>query len=175
MRLEALQSFTLVGGTNMSLRFGHRVSEDLDIFANEPFDSEDIVRPLLEVFSGEITIVDQRAHTLLAYIHTIKVDIVLHRYPYLEPFETFNGVRMASVPDIVAMKLNAITRRSTKKDFFDISTWTELIDKIHFGFLRQSFVIFFNRSAAMLSKNALTCHKIPAFILSINSVQVLRK
>lgn len=43
----------------------------------------------------------------------------------LQPVETVEGIRMASVPDIVAMKLNAITRRSTKKDFFDIF---ELLD-----------------------------------------------
>ncbi len=125
MEVEALKPFALVGGTNLSLRFGHRISEDLDIFANEAYESEDIVRPLLDLFPEEINVVEHRAHTLLLYIRTVKIDIVLHRYPYLQPIETVEGIRLASVPDIVAMKLNAITRRSTKKDFFDIS---ELLD-----------------------------------------------
>jgi hypothetical protein len=46
--------------------------------------------------------------------------LVGSRYPYLQPIETVEGIRLASVPDIIAMKLNAITRRSTKKDFFCI-------------------------------------------------------
>jgi len=125
MGVKALKPFALVGGTNLSLRFGHRISEDLDIFANEAYESDEIARPLLDLFPGEISIVEQRTHTLLMYIQTVKVDIVLHRYPYLLPIETVEGIRMASVPDIVAMKLNAITRRSTKKDFFDIA---ELLD-----------------------------------------------
>lgn len=125
MELEALKHFALVGGTNLSLRFGHRISDDLDIFANDAYESDDIVRPLLDLFPGEINIVEQRAHTLLLYIQTVKVDIVLHRYPYLQPIETVEGIRLASVPDIIAMKLNAITRRSTKKDFYDIA---ELLD-----------------------------------------------
>jgi len=142
MKVEALKPFALVGGTNLSLRFGHRISEDLDIFANEAYESEDIARPLLDMFPGEITIVEQRTHTLLVYIRTIKVDIVLHRYPYLQPIETVEGIRLASVPDIIAMKLNAITRRSTKKDFFDIA---ELLD--HYS-LQEMLQFFTEKYAA---------------------------
>ncbi|HRI61921.1 MAG TPA: nucleotidyl transferase AbiEii/AbiGii toxin family protein, partial [Saprospiraceae bacterium] len=88
MQMEALKTFALVGGTNLSLRLGHRISEDLDIFANEPYESDLIAQPLRDLFSGEITIVDQRIHTILAYIRSVKVDIVLHRYPYIQPVET---------------------------------------------------------------------------------------
>ena len=94
------------------------------------------------MFPGEITIVEQRTHTLLVYIRTIKVDIVLHRYPYLQPIETVEGIRLASVPDIIAMKLNAITRRSTKKDFFDIA---ELLD--HYS-LQEMLQFFTEKYAA---------------------------
>ena len=61
------------------------------------------------------------APATLELLNKLKVDIVLHRYPYLQKVETIEGIRLASVPDIIAMKLNAITRRSTKKDFFDIA------------------------------------------------------
>lgn len=142
MKVDALKPFALVGGTNLSLRFGHRISEDLDIFANEPYDSDEISRPLLNLYPGEINIVEQRAHTLLAYIRLVKVDIVLHRYPYLQPIEIIDGIRLASVPDIIAMKLNAITRRSTKKDFFDIA---ELLD--HYS-LQEMLQFFTDKYAA---------------------------
>jgi predicted nucleotidyltransferase component of viral defense system len=142
MKVETLKPFALVGGTNLSLRFGHRISEDLDLFANEAYESEDITRSLLDLFPGEITIVEQRTHTLLMYIQTVKVDIVLHRYPYLQPIETVEGIRLASVPDIIAMKLNAITRRSTKKDFFDIA---ELLE--HYS-LQEMLQFFTDKYAA---------------------------
>lgn len=136
MEVEALKPFALVGGTNLSLRLGHRISEDLDIFSNEPYESDLIAMPLRELFPGNITIVEQRAHTLLAYINSVKVDIVLHRYPYLQPLEIFDGIRFVSIPDIVAMKLSAITRRAAKKDFFDIA---ELLDHYSLDEMLQFF------------------------------------
>lgn len=136
MQMEVLKNFALVGGTNLSLRLGHRISEDLDIFANEPYDSEDVIKPLHDLFSGEITIAERRIHTILAYIRTVKVDIVLHRYQYLHPVETIDGIRFVSIPDVVAMKLNAITRRGAKKDFFDIA---ELLDRYTLAEMLQFF------------------------------------
>lgn len=136
MQVEALQSFALVGGTNLSLRLGHRISEDLDIFAIAPYDSEDIAQPLRTLYSDEMNLVDKRKHTLLAYIRTVKVDIVLHPYPYLQPVESIDGIRFASIPDIVAMKLNAITRRGAKKDYFDIA---ELLDHYSLETMLQFF------------------------------------
>lgn len=38
MARPELTQFALVGGTNLSLRFGHRRSIDLDLFTSEPFD-----------------------------------------------------------------------------------------------------------------------------------------
>jgi len=125
MQMEVLKPFALVGGTNLSLRLGHRISEDLDIFAIEAYESEAIIQPLTALFPSEINIIEQRAHTVLAYVRGVKVDFVLHRYPYLQPVEILDGIRFASVPDIVAMKLNAITRRGAKKDYFDLA---ELLD-----------------------------------------------
>ena len=36
--LEELSSFALGGGTNLALRYGHRLSVDLDFFTNKEFD-----------------------------------------------------------------------------------------------------------------------------------------
>lgn len=38
MVLPALQVFSLVGGTALALRYGHRDSVDLDLFYHEKFD-----------------------------------------------------------------------------------------------------------------------------------------
>jgi len=39
MEIPSLQPFSLVGGTALSLRYGHRSSVDLDLFYHEKFDS----------------------------------------------------------------------------------------------------------------------------------------
>lgn len=38
MVLESLRPFSLVGGTALALRYGHRSSVDLDLFYHEKFD-----------------------------------------------------------------------------------------------------------------------------------------
>ena len=44
-----------------------------------------------------------------------------HRYPYLNPPVTLNGIHMLSVEDLIAMKLNAISISGQRsKDFIDI-------------------------------------------------------
>lgn len=38
--------FSLAGGTSVALRFGHRLSVDLDFFTTEAFDAESLLRHL---------------------------------------------------------------------------------------------------------------------------------
>jgi hypothetical protein len=46
MAIPDLQEFYLVGGTALSLMYGHRISDDLDIFTNKTFDNEYVLRTL---------------------------------------------------------------------------------------------------------------------------------
>ena len=50
MRLKALHPFSLVGGTALSLRYGHRTSVDIELFYHEKFDYEPIVKALKKEF-----------------------------------------------------------------------------------------------------------------------------
>jgi len=50
----------------------------------------------------------------------VKVDFLAHKYPLLFPVEKFDNIDFLSVPDVAAMKLNAIIGRGSKKDFYDI-------------------------------------------------------
>lgn len=45
-----------------------------------------------------------------------------HDYPLLAQPEVLEGIRMLSVLDVAAMKLNAIVNRGAKKDFYDLHT-----------------------------------------------------
>ncbi|MEP6556830.1 MAG: nucleotidyl transferase AbiEii/AbiGii toxin family protein [Ferruginibacter sp.] len=42
MQLPALSNFDLVGGTALSLKYGHRKSIDLDLFTTAPFENETV-------------------------------------------------------------------------------------------------------------------------------------
>jgi predicted nucleotidyltransferase component of viral defense system len=129
MEAPVLRSFALVGGTNLSLRFGHRRSIDLDLFTNAPFNPEGVYNHLVGKYQN-IVLASQSESMLFMYINDVKTDLVLLPYPYLEPVEELEGIRLASVPDIVAMKLSAIARRGVKKDFWDIA---ELLDVYSIG------------------------------------------
>ena len=50
MKLPALQNSSLVGGTALSLRFGHRTSVDLDLFYHEKFEIDIIEDALRKEF-----------------------------------------------------------------------------------------------------------------------------
>ncbi len=116
---EALQQFTLVGGTALALQIGHRKSVDLDMFSHEDFRSEDILQHLLEEGYAANVRFSQR-QTLIVEIEGIKIDFIRFRYPFAEQIIVNEGIRLASILDIACMKLDAITGRGRKKDFCDL-------------------------------------------------------
>jgi len=115
----ATEDFALVGGTSLALRFGHRMSVDLDFFRPEIFDHKIIAASLAEDFTT-LQITNDNSIGMMAFIEDVKVDLVTYSYPLLQPFETIEGVRMMSLPDVAAMKLGAISNRGAKKDFYDL-------------------------------------------------------
>ena len=115
---EYLQNFALVGGTNLALRFGHRSSIDLDMFSTQVFDSLG-VNDLLQI-DFNYSYRSNNKYMLFCFINEIKVDWVYHPFELLQPIETLEGIRFFSVDDVSAMKLFAVTKRGSKKDFFDI-------------------------------------------------------
>jgi hypothetical protein len=124
LAMPQLSKFALVGGTNLSLRLGHRLSIDLDLFTSEPFDTERLANDILARFPNA-EVASKSDIMLFMYVNDVKVDMVALPYPYIEPIEDYDGIRLASLPDIIAMKLSAIARRGVKKDFWDVA---ELLD-----------------------------------------------
>ena len=57
---------------------------------------------------------------LFCNIGTVKSDIIYHPFQLLAPVETIDSIRMLSIEDVAAMKLFAICKRGTKKDFYDL-------------------------------------------------------
>jgi hypothetical protein len=116
---DYLKGFNLVGGTALALYWGHRKSIDIDLFSNFDFDAEKVIDFIQQDYSLQIF---QSSHnTIKGSIDNINVDIIGHKYPLLnEPLDT-DGIRLISEPDIIAMKLNAISVSGQRsKDFIDI-------------------------------------------------------
>jgi hypothetical protein len=109
----------MVGGTALALYLGHRKSIDIDLFSNFNFDAADLLEKIHQDFSYQLFITS--TNTLKGCIGNINVDILAHRYQLLAEPEEINGVMLLSLPDIIAMKLNAIsTSGQRSKDFIDI-------------------------------------------------------
>lgn len=118
MQKEYLNSFVLVGGTALALQLGNRESTDLDLFSNIDFASNELLTSLLNDY--QIVVNNQLSQTLITTINYVKVDFIKFHYPFIRPFLVIENIRMASLEDIVAMKLDAITGRGSKKDFYDL-------------------------------------------------------
>jgi predicted nucleotidyltransferase component of viral defense system len=121
MMMHSLKEFSLVGGTALSLRYGHRSSVDLDLFLHKKFDFKSIENELKNAFGNDFNY--ESGHKkigIFCYIQKIKVDIVYFPHPTIEKIEEVNNIRMYSSADISAMKIQAILGRAKKKDFWDL-------------------------------------------------------
>ncbi|WP_439473457.1 nucleotidyl transferase AbiEii/AbiGii toxin family protein [Algoriphagus formosus] len=120
--LSFLGDFGLVGGTALSLKFGHRVSIDLDLFSHKKFENESLIEYLKNHFGPRLEIRTSPPQIgIFCFIDQIKVDLVKHPHPLIGPIETIEGIRFFSDQDIMAMKIQAILGRGKKKDFWDIA------------------------------------------------------
>ena len=124
MNNPSLNDYVLVGGTSLSLILGHRKSDDIDLFRPDYKSGETIKNDIKTIFPhSEIRTL---SHGVTVYLpdpssgRELKVDLMSDQ-PFILPFSLHEGIRFAHVGDIAAMKLEAITSRLEKKDFWDIS------------------------------------------------------
>jgi hypothetical protein len=121
MTLPSLQPFSLVGGTALSLRYGHRSSVDLDLFFHEKFDYHQVIDELESTFKQRFVYKQQQTQFgIFCFIDDIKVDIVHFPHLPISAIEEEEKIRMYSSADISAMKIQAIPGRAKKKDFWDL-------------------------------------------------------
>jgi len=121
MQLSSLESFSLVGGTALALRYGHRSSVDIDLFNHEKFSQSLISEELAKVFQKRFVYKqDQTGIGIFCFIDEIKVDLVYYPHELIAPVEVYDDIRIYSDADIAAMKIQAILGRGRKKDFWDL-------------------------------------------------------
>ena len=139
MERPELLTFSLAGGTALSLYYGHRLSVDIDLFSSQDFTKESIVPVLEENFKGFTYRNSNSPVGLFGYIDDVKVDFVkYHHHKLITTPVVTEGIRLLGIHDIIAMKINAIMRRAVKKDFWDIA---ELLQ--HYGI--EDFIGFYEK------------------------------
>jgi hypothetical protein len=133
MAAKEFADFRLVGGTALSLYRGHRESVDIDLFTDAPYDSIDF--DAIDTFlRSNYPYVDTNDYDVIGFgksyyvgesdKNCIKLDI-FYTDKFIDNVVVVDDIRLASIEEIIAMKLDVISRGGRKKDFWDIH---ELID-----------------------------------------------
>lgn len=137
--MPELADTRLVGGTALALLLGHRLSIDIDLFGKI---NSDILTETLRAERFETFDVTFENKVIKHYmINQVKVDVVKYDYyPWLESMIVEDGIRLAGMKDIAAMKLGAITNRGSRKDFVDLFFLLKTFSmKEIFGFYAEKF------------------------------------
>lgn len=116
--LPSLQNTRLVGGTALALRLGHRKSVDLDLFGDISVETDVLVEELKSL--GTLMVLKESKNIHVYSLNNVKVDIVNYAYAWQDELLCEDGLRLAGLKDIAAMKIAAVTGRGSKKDFIDI-------------------------------------------------------
>jgi len=129
------EQFRLVGGTALSLQLGHRMSIDIDLFTDATYGSVDFgeidnyLRANYEYVSPSQLpkIVAMGVSYIVGKTRqdSFKLDLY-YTDQFVRPVLNVEGVRMAPVEDIIAMKVDVVQRGGRKKDFWDLH---ELMDR----------------------------------------------
>jgi Nucleotidyl transferase AbiEii toxin, Type IV TA system len=141
-QLSGLSQFALAGGTNLAIRFGHRESQDIDLFCPEIVGIKHLEQIQKEVvdFYGEknISSIDypsgkeSEQFTFLRFWVTkpcgtmIKVEVIQNMKMMDDP-ETIYGIRLVTTKDIGLFKLITGSSRAANKDIYDLDFITEHI------------------------------------------------
>jgi hypothetical protein len=109
----------LVGGTGLTVHLLHRISRDLDFFLEQPEDLAALAIVLEN--AGNVVFTQRDERTLNLQFNETKVQILdAQSQRQIRPTIRVAGVRVASVEDIMATKLNVITKRGELRDYFDL-------------------------------------------------------
>lgn len=134
MQSELFTGFRLVGGTALSLHLGHRMSIDIDLFTDKPYGTVDF-NAIDDYLQNTFLYVDGDFGELPAFGKSyligesvenhVKLDVYYSTESFMKPAVEEEGIRLADIEDIIAMKIDVVLRGGRKKDFWDLH---ELID-----------------------------------------------
>ncbi len=122
-----------MGGTALSLQLGHRLSVDIDLFSDLEYGTVnfDAINHFLQTsfpyhYSNQHNIIGM-GNSYIVGNHEedcVKLDIY-YTDKFIQPAVVIDDIRMASQEEIIAMKIDVISRGGRKKDFWDIHALKE--------------------------------------------------
>ena len=134
MAAKEFETFRLVGGTSLSLQIGHRESIDIDLFSDVDYGKIDF-EAIEKYLASNFKYLDHLSNSIpgmgKSYLvgedkdNTLKLDI-FYTDKFIQPYCLEDTIRMATIEEIIAMKLDVVQRGGRKKDFWDLH---ELFEK----------------------------------------------
>jgi hypothetical protein len=119
-QIDTLRPFMLCGGTAVALRLGHRYSEDFDLFTSESFDVEVLATEVRAMAARQVTDERRSRNTWHGIIDGVRVSCIRQVGILLSSEGDVDGVPLASLETLAALKLNAVAGRGERKDFIDV-------------------------------------------------------
>jgi len=128
MDMKEFELFRLVGGTALSLQIGHRLSVDIDLFTDAEYGTvnfDEIDNCLKAKYQYVSSLSIQPLGMGKSYFignsqnDCIKLDLY-YTDEFMDKKLIINKIRIASIEEIIAMKMDVILRGGRKKDFWDI-------------------------------------------------------
>ena len=133
MAAKEFSMFRLVGGTALSLQIGHRQSVDIDLFSDVEYGTIDfyVITDYLKVNFPYVDHQSMQPAMGKCYFigenadQAIKLD-VFYTDTFIQPALVEDTIRMASLEEIIAMKVDVVQRGGRKKDFWDLHALFDL-------------------------------------------------
>ena len=127
-KLAAGVGATLMGGTAVAVHLRHRTSEDFDLMTFRTFSGRAVMRRARDL-AGHVEVTEAAADCFHGFLDGVKFDI-FRALPYEEigPSQMrriqlgplIDGLRIGSIPDLMATKLAVISYRPKLRDYIDI-------------------------------------------------------
>ena len=160
MKIDELNPFRLVGGTALGLQLGHRISVDIDLFTAVEYGSIDFItidKLLKNTFPfTEMLYLGNNGFGKSYYIgnkrnECIKLDL-FYTDSFIRPILEKDFVRMASIQEIAAMKMEIIGNGGRKKDFWDIHELLEYMPVEQMLALHEERYPYSHSKAVLINK-----------------------
>ena len=119
-KLKNFPEFYLAGGTALALQIGHRISVDFDLFFGRNL-PDSLLKKVRRIFKGsKIKVQINHSEQLTLNLNSTQLTFVKYPYPLISKLETYQRVKLLSVPEIAATKAFTVGRRITFKDYVDL-------------------------------------------------------
>ncbi len=115
---DILPDCYMAGGTALALQLGHRTSLDFDFYTRDHFEIEKILANFQKSFK-KVKVERVVKDTLILEVEGVSLSIFYYPYNLIKPLVHYSGVNLASIEDIAAMKMIAISMRGKRRDFVD--------------------------------------------------------